>query len=141
MTLLNFLLLKSSREVYQNDKDEPFCSYKALEVVTKLWWSKSNFQQSSSFFFSSIPMVKLRSGMGNDSHLCDACFLSEQCVKDSYKVQIFIRLFVKPLSLESRSIALLWHNAKVLALSKMLTLTGYNQNFFIINLILMKLGQ
>ena len=39
------------------------------------------------------------------------------------------------------SVALLWHNAKVLALSKVLALTGYNQNFFIINPILMKLGE
>ena len=38
------------------------------------------------------------------------------------------------------SVALLWHNAKVLALSKVLTLMGYNQNFFIINPILIKLG-
>ena len=38
------------------------------------------------------------------------------------------------------SIALLRHNAKVLALSKVLTLTGYNQNFFAFHPILMKLG-
>ena len=37
--------------------------------------------------------------------------------------------------------ALLWHNAKVLALSKVLTLIGYNQNFFLINPILMKIGE
>ena len=30
------------------------------------------------------------------------------------------------------SVALLWHNAKVLALSKVLTLMGYNQNSFMI---------
>ena len=28
-------------------------------------------------------------------------------------------------------VALLWHNAKVLALSKVLTLMGYNQNFLV----------
>ncbi len=38
------------------------------------------------------------------------------------------------------SVALLRHNAKVLALSKVQTLRGYNQNFFVINPILMKLG-
>ena len=38
------------------------------------------------------------------------------------------------------SIALLWHNAKVLSLSKVVTLTGYNQNFFVFHQILMKLG-
>ena len=34
------------------------------------------------------------------------------------------------------SVALLRHNAKLLALSKVLTLMGHNQNFFIINPIL-----
>ena len=36
----------------------------------------------------------------------------------------------KNYAIDNGSIALLWHNAKVLALSKVLTLMGYNQNFF-----------